>query len=326
MKLITGLLGVVLIGPGAVAVAVPAVATSSLTSILGGAVGPGPAGGHGSGPAAIPPAVLADDRAAAAACPGLSWSVLAAIGTVESANGTADLPGVHSGANPAGAEGPMQFEPATFAAYARPVPAGGADPPNPYDPLDAAFAAARMLCADGAATPAGLPGAVYDYNHSAAYVADVLSIARGYADAGSAPGTGSGPAEPDGPGLVAVAYAEAELGVPYRWGAEDPGVAFDCSGLAQAAWAAAGVSLPRVAQDQFDAGPPVAPGAPLAPGDLVFFGSSPADVAHVGIVVQPGGEMIDAPHTGAVIRLEPFTPVVGAAWGGDVLIGATRPG
>src|SRR5665213_3449484 len=97
---------------------------------------------------------------AATICPGLSWTVLAAIGTVESGNGTSDLPGVHSGANFAGAEGPMQFEPATFAEYSNPVPPGGADPPNPYDPTDAVFAAARLLCANGANNGADIAGAV----------------------------------------------------------------------------------------------------------------------------------------------------------------------
>jgi hypothetical protein len=61
-----------------------------------------------------PPAMLAFYQEAAATCAGLPWTVLAAIGTVESDNGQSDLPGVHSGANAAGAEGPMQFEPATF--------------------------------------------------------------------------------------------------------------------------------------------------------------------------------------------------------------------
>ena len=56
--------------------------------------------------------VLSQD--AAATCPGLPWTVLAAIGTVESDNGQSTLAGVHGGANPAGAEAPMQFEPATF--------------------------------------------------------------------------------------------------------------------------------------------------------------------------------------------------------------------
>src|SRR5208283_4694281 len=117
---------------------------------------------------------------AAATCPGLPWTVLAAIGTVESANGTSSLPGVHSGANAAGAEGPMQFEPATFAAYDQPVPPGGANPPSPYDATDAVYAAARDLCANGAADGADLPAAVFAYNHSDAYVSEVLALAHAY--------------------------------------------------------------------------------------------------------------------------------------------------
>ena len=57
----------------------------------------------------------------------------------------------------------MQFEPATFATYDQPVPPGGANPPSPYDPVDAAYAAARMLCANGAANGANLPAAVFAY-------------------------------------------------------------------------------------------------------------------------------------------------------------------
>jgi cell wall-associated NlpC family hydrolase len=125
---------------------------------------------------------------------------------------------------------------------------------------------------------------------------------------------------------VAVEYALAQIGTPYRWGGESPGVGFDCSGLAQAAWAAAGVHLPRVAQEQFDSGPLLAPGFPLMAGDLVFFGPEAGGVAHVGLVVDPAGLMVDAPHTGAFVRLEPFPVTVGARWGGDVYLGATRPG
>src|ERR1019366_8090480 len=81
----------------------------------------------------IPPGMLTLYQAAAAdTCSGLPWTVLAAIGTVESGNGTSDLPGGHAGANSAGAEGPMQFEAPPFAAYALPVPPGGATPPTPY--------------------------------------------------------------------------------------------------------------------------------------------------------------------------------------------------
>jgi hypothetical protein len=95
-------------------------------------------------------------------------------------DGLSQLPGVHAGQNEAGAEGPMQFEPATFARYGRPVPAGGIAPPNPYDPVDAVYAAARMLCADGGASASGLGQAVFDYNHSGAYVTEVLALAGSY--------------------------------------------------------------------------------------------------------------------------------------------------
>ncbi len=136
----------------------------------------GPTGGLGS----IPTAMLGLYGAAApGTCAGLPWQVLAAIGTVESDNGTSQAPGVQSGANFAGAEGVMQFEPATFAEYSRPVPAGGADPPSPYDATDAVWAAARLLCADGARS-GDLPGAIYAYNHSAAYVTQVWELAVAY--------------------------------------------------------------------------------------------------------------------------------------------------
>jgi cell wall-associated NlpC family hydrolase len=271
----------------------------------------------------IPAPMLLVYRRAATACPGLSWTVLAAIGTIESDNGLSSLPGVRSGRNPAGAEGPMQFEPATFVRYANPIPAGGADPPTPYDPLDAAYAAARLLCASGAAGGVGLDTALFAYNHSQTYVTEVLRLAGALASGAQAP---TDPTGATSAAQTAVQFALAQVGTPYRWGAEDPGVAFDCSGLVQASWAAAGVRLPRVAQDQFDAGPLLPPGASLQPGDLVFFGPPGGGVTHVGLVVDPEGHMVDAPHTGAVVRVEAFPLQVGAGWGSDVYLGATRPG
>jgi cell wall-associated NlpC family hydrolase len=129
---------------------------------------------------------------------------------------------------------------------------------------------------------------------------------------GSDPATTAGPSQA---AATAVAWALAQLGTPYRWGGEGNG-GFDCSGLVQAAYGAAGIHLPRVAQDQFDAGPHLVPGTALQAGDLVFFGASDQAVDHVGMVVGPG-EMVDAPHTGAVVRVERIFS--------EGYLGATRP-
>ena len=169
-------------------VLVASAAAGGLAGALTGSLG----GTASASPTTIPPAYLTAYIAAAASCPGLSWSLLAAIGTVESDNGTSTAPGVQSGANSAGAEGPMQFEPATFDEYAEPVPPGGANPPTPYDALDAIYAAARLLCANGAAGGADLTAAIYAYNHSTSYVVDVLDLANAYASEG-VPSGATGP-------------------------------------------------------------------------------------------------------------------------------------
>jgi cell wall-associated NlpC family hydrolase len=298
----------------------------SAVSVLG--VGGGAPVDSSAATAAIPPAMLTLYQEAAATCPGLPWAILAAIGTVESDNGQSTLPGVHSGANAAGAEGPMQFEPVTFAAYDEPVPPGGVAPPSPYDPTDAVYAAARMLCANGAAGGADVSGAIYAYNHSSSYVAQVLALAQSYVatvSTGAATGT---LASDSGAGAMAVSWALSQIGTPYVWGGETPGVGFDCSGLVQAAYAVAGVSLPRVAQDQYNTTPKLAPGAVLAPGDLVFFGGGPDTIDHVGLyvgVVNGQDVMVDAPHTGADVRAEAFPATPGASFGRLLFIGATRP-
>lgn len=245
----------------------------------------------------IPPEYLALYEEAATTCPGLAWTVLAAIGTIESDNGQSTLPGVRSGHNPAGAEGPMQFEPATFAEYATTGP-GGQVPPSPYDPVDAIYTAARMLCANGAGSEADLQNALFAYNHSWSYVNEVLTLAATYG-AGT-----SGPVARQAAAATALSFAIAQLGKAYKWGGTGP-AAFDCSGLAEAAYASAGISLPRTAQQQYDTGPAVAPGRNVAPGDLVFFGASASSISHVGIYAG-GGEMIDAPHAGASVRLESY--------------------
>jgi cell wall-associated NlpC family hydrolase len=99
---------------------------------------------------------------------------------------------------------------------------------------------------------------------------------------------------------VAVEWAYKELGKPYVWGAAGPN-SFDCSGLTQYVWAKAGVYLDHYTGDQWNEGQHVSQ-SQLEPGDLVFFGS---DLHHVGIYVG-SGNMIEAPYTGADVRVSPY--------------------
>lgn len=124
--------------------------------------------------------------------------------------------------------------------------------------------------------------------------------------AGAAP-TGTAPA-PNARAAQAVAFAYGALGKPYVWGATGPS-AYDCSGLTQAAWRAAGVALPRTTYTQINAGQRVSR-SELAPGDLVFFYSG---ISHVGLYIGDG-RMIHAPRPGAPVRIAPVDemPFAGA--------------
>ena len=113
-------------------------------------------------------------ESAARYCPGMSWTVLAAIGQIESGDGA------NNGPSTAGAEGPMQFLPSTWQEWGI-TAFGEPGPPNVMDPYDAVPSAARLLCAAGAGTPAGLPNAILAYNHASWYVAEVLALAQQYA-------------------------------------------------------------------------------------------------------------------------------------------------
>ncbi|MFE4450476.1 NlpC/P60 family protein [Streptomyces sp. NPDC056796] len=115
-------------------------------------------------------------------------------------------------------------------------------------------------------------------------------------------------AAPNARAAQAVAFAYGALGKPYVWGASGP-ASFDCSGLTQAAWRAAGISLPRTTYTQINAGRRVAR-SELVPGDLVFFYSG---VTHVGLYIG-GGQMIHAPRPGAPVRIAPISqmPFAGA--------------
>lgn len=112
---------------------------------------------------------------------------------------------------------------------------------------------------------------------------------------------------------IAINYARAQLGKPYVWGAAGPN-AFDCSGLTMAAWRAAGVSLGHFTGSQYSAGTHVSY-AQLQPGDLVFFYSGHS---HVGLYIG-NGQMIDAPNSHSVVKIEPL-----AGYWASVFSGAVR--
>ncbi|ROR43002.1 C40 family peptidase [Kitasatospora cineracea] len=120
----------------------------------------------------------------------------------------------------------------------------------------------------------------------------------------------SGPVS--GRAAAAIQFATAQLGKPYIWGGTGP-AGYDCSGLTLKAWAAAGVSLPRVSQSQWNAGTRIAK-ADLQPGDLVFFYS---DLHHVGLYIG-GGNMIHAPRTGKNVEVQSISVMP--------YVGAVRPG
>ncbi|RDS62907.1 C40 family peptidase [Streptomyces sp. M7] len=96
----------------------------------------------------------------------------------------------------------------------------------------------------------------------------------------------------------ALSFARTQIGKPYVWGATGPD-SYDCSGLTQAAWKAAGVDIPRVTYDQVNAGTTV-PVSSAQPGDLVFFYD---DITHVGLYIG-NGMMIHAPKPGTYVREE----------------------
>jgi hypothetical protein len=114
-------------------------------------------------------------ESAARYCPQLSWTVLAAIGQIESADGT------NVGPSPAGALGPMQFLPSTWAVWGIDG-FGQTGPPDIMNPYDAVPSAARYLCAAGASQGSnGLASAIFAYNHADWYVSEVLALAKEYA-------------------------------------------------------------------------------------------------------------------------------------------------
>lgn len=120
----------------------------------------------------------------------------------------------------------------------------------------------------------------------------------------SKPGGGSKPTSTDTPGANLLAIGKSWLGVPYRFGG-DSRSGIDCSALMQEIAHAAGKNIPRTSQEQYAALIPITQ-SQLLPGDLVFSAGSDGTTSHPGHVgmYAGGGQVLNAPHTGTVVRLE----------------------
>lgn len=263
----------------------------------------------------------------------LSWVTLAGIGSVVSDHGRAQrhhltAAGVESPAlgslpvqdarghsSPSHGQGPMQLPDAVWQRYGRAAHAPGTPDRQSID--DSAITAARALCAQGRdlATGAGWWPAIRSLRDSDLFVERVLATADLYGSLAEA-------RQPVPRQAVrAVTFAINQLGLPYVWGGDGPAHGqrgFDCSGLTTAAYAAAGITLPRTADTQFGSEPPVPATGDLQLGDLVFYGNPNGFIHHVGLYIG-NGQMINAPDFGLAVQVGPVrTP-------GDDYAGAARP-
>ncbi|MFF4909812.1 NlpC/P60 family protein [Streptomyces sp. NPDC001260] len=243
---------------------------------------------------------------------------------------------LESGFNPkarsqVGAEGIAQFMPSTWENQG--IDGNGDGKRDVWDPADAIPSAAAYLCgiAENVKDVPGNPqsnmlaaynagtgavrkyGGVPPYKETQNYVQSIQALV----DQPS-----GGKTATTRQAETAIDAAKAMIGQPYSWGggnAHGPSTGtccsprgrsgtnisgFDCSGLTLYAYAKAGISLPRTAAEQYAASEPVKPGD-VRRGDLVFYGSSPASIHHVGLYIG-GGWILDAPRPGTQVRYDPM--------------------
>ncbi|WP_020668140.1 C40 family peptidase [Amycolatopsis nigrescens] len=210
--------------------------------------------------------------------------------------------------------GPMQLSAAEWKRGGDAIP--GSAEPNIQDIDDASVAAGRVLCATGDLTAGnGWWKAIQTYRDSDLFRQQVLGNAQLYAALSLAPQNAGNAA------TMATRFALDQLGLPYVWGGNGPdggAAGFDCSGLTKASYDSAGLSLPRTADSQFRALPPVPGGQEPALGDLVFYGSPATRIHHVGLYLG-NGLMINAPTEGQAIQIHTYHRK------GDDYAGAARP-
>jgi len=179
--------------------------------------------------------------------------------------------------------------------------------------VDAATAATTAPAAAAATTaPAPSPGSGIPTGPNTKTNTNTNTSRGSSGGSGSAPAPSANVPVNGGGASAAIAYARSQLGKPYCYAGAGP-ACFDCSGLTMRAWGAAGVSMPHYSGAQYSMFPHVPLNA-MQPGDLVFWG--PGGSEHVGLYIG-GGQMIAAPHTGDVVKIQ-------AVFGSPV--GAARPG
>ncbi|MFD7205964.1 C40 family peptidase [Streptomyces sp. NPDC059893] len=236
------------------------------------------------------------------------------------------------------AVGPFQFMPATWESTGQDGNEDGDRDPHNAD--DAALGAAVYLCGKGRnlAAASQLRAAIFQYNHSNEYVANVTGWIRQYSAAAASSDSGS----VTGKARTVLEAALSQQGEPYSWGGgkasgkstgsccspsgkSGAGInGFDCSGLTTYAFARAGIRLPRTAAAQAGQGrriPASAGQGALRPGDLVFFGYAPgrdSTIYHVGIYLGDG-QMINAARPGTLVRRDPVDAMDGYAGGARLL-------
>ncbi|WSU46689.1 bifunctional lytic transglycosylase/C40 family peptidase [Streptomyces sp. NBC_01089] len=289
-------------------VALLVVGTYSAAAGLGGAA----QGAVGLAKGAVPAAYASIVQKWGDLCPALNPALLAAQLYQESGW----RPDAKSSAD---ARGIAQFIPGTWATHG--IDGNGDGKKDIWDPADAIPSAASYDC-ELAKYVKNVPGDISDnmlasYNAGAYRVIkaggvpairetqNYVKVIRTLEKSFARPVNGVAPSQQ---AAAAIYYAQQKLGTPYLWGGTGTagqGGRFDCSGLTQAAYHSVGITLPRVANDQYNAGEHPSRDQ-LLPGDLVFFSndlSNSRAIHHVGLYVG-GGYMIDAPYTGSVIRFD----------------------
>jgi hypothetical protein len=256
----------------------------------------------------IPANYLALYRTAATNCPGLDWTILAAIGKIESDHGRSPLPGVASGENHAGAGGPMQFlQPTRNDVLARHhIPPGGRHPPIALQPArrhprrrTPPLRQRRPRRTRPPRRPLELQPRQHlrhRRTHPSREIPNPTRHKRRSHKPRASPSTTPTPnsACPTSGAATACTKADSTAAASPTPPTKQPAS-----------------PSPRTAQTQYNASPLLPPNTPLLPGDLVFYSNQPGRITHVSIAISPT-HMINAPYTDAVIRIDPIGNNAGA--------------